>query len=166
MRKILIIAIAFFMFGGISQAQQKFGHVNFGNLLESMPEVTTANVELEAYQETLLNEFEFKKQAFEAKFAGYQREYAEGLMSRAKQEQVEIELREEQQTLMIAQNELGDRIQQKRAELLSPLVERLQKAIDAVGEEGGYSMIFDVSLGALLHAKDSQNLDAQVKAKL
>lgn len=166
MRKLIAIAFMFFVLSGVTQAQQKYGHVNFGNLLELMPEITAANVELEALQETLIDDFEQRRSAFEAKFAKFQSEYAQGLMSRAKQEEAEAELRIEQQELMQAQNNISEKIQQKRTELMAPIVMKVQNAINEVGEDEGFSMIFDVSLGAILHAQDSQDLDAKVRAKL
>jgi len=49
---------------------------------------------------------------------------------------------------------------------LAPIIEKARKAIDAVATEKGYTYIFDNSSGVLLFAKDSENIAADVKAKL
>ena len=46
-------------------------------------------------------------------------------------------------------------------------MEKVQKAIQDVGKEGGYTMIFDTStFNAILFAEDSDDVTSQVKAKL
>jgi outer membrane protein len=57
-------------------------------------------------------------------------------------------------------------IQNKKQELLKPLVDKINAAIEEVAKEGGYTYVFDSSVGVLLYAKDSEDLSDKVKVKL
>jgi outer membrane protein len=61
-----------------------------------------------------------------------------------------------------AQEEIG----KKEQEVLTPIIDKARKAIDEVAVEKGYTYVFDASLGVLLYAKDSEDVMADVKAKL
>ena len=55
----------------------------------------------------------------------------------------------------------------KRAELLAPLLEKIQNAINAVGKEKGYTYIIDVATGATVYiGTDAVDVTKDVKAKL
>ena len=60
----------------------------------------------------------------------------------------------------------GERAQ-KEQQLLQPIIEKVQKAIDTVGEENGLIYIFDVSSQVVLYHSD-KSIDAAplVKAKM
>ena len=49
--------------------------------------------------------------------------------------------------------------------LLMPMIERVQDAINAVGEESGFTYIFDASTGATVY-NGGEDVSALVKAKL
>jgi outer membrane protein len=54
---------------------------------------------------------------------------------------------------------------QLEQELLMPMVERVQEAIDAVGAENGFTYIFDTSSGATVYT-GGENVVDMVRAKL
>jgi outer membrane protein len=58
-------------------------------------------------------------------------------------------------------------LSQKEQELLQPIIEKVEKAIQAVGEEQGFIYIFDLSSQVILYNSD-QSVDCEelVKAKL
>jgi len=63
--------------------------------------------------------------------------------------------------------DLGQQVNEKRAELLKPILEKIDVAIKAVGKEGGYTMIFDSSgMNVMLYNEGSENVMEKVKAKL
>jgi outer membrane protein len=57
-------------------------------------------------------------------------------------------------------------IQQKRNEVLSPLLEKAQNAINEVAVDNGYTYIFDISLGTIVYGQESKDIMPLVKAKL
>ena len=57
-------------------------------------------------------------------------------------------------------------IQLKRQDILAPLLEKAQNAINEVAEENGYTYVFDISLGTIVYGKDSHDILPLVKTKL
>jgi len=64
------------------------------------------------------------------------------------------------------EQESQQRIMEKSEELLKPIRDRVQKAIDDVAKENSYSYVFDASLGFILYADESTDASSKVKAKL
>lgn len=166
MKKTLILICLIAIGSVVSQAQDKTGYVNFGNVVSLMPEVETANQQLKDFRDSLISVHKQRMKAFQDKFARYQKKASAGEMSRVTMKEKEAELQKEQQEIRMNERKIQQQVQQKRSELMTPIVEKVQNAIDAVGDEGNYSMIFDTSLGAILFADDSEDLNDKVKARL
>ncbi len=166
MKKTTIIAAIVLMFAGLTQAQQKYGYVNFGNILQLMPQIEKAESTLSSYSDSLFNAFDVQKKEFEKNFADFQNKVAQGLIAPVERSEEQAALQQKQQELIQVRTGIQQKIQQKRTALMTPIINQVQEAINAVGEEGGYTMIFDTSLGAILHADSAQDLNNKVKAKL
>ncbi len=54
----------------------------------------------------------------------------------------------------------------KQAELMKPILERVNQAIEATRREGGYALIFDLSNGALVAGDPALNITDQVVQRL
>ena len=54
----------------------------------------------------------------------------------------------------------------KSEDLLKPIRDRIQKAIDDVADENKYDYVFDYSTGFLLYAEKVTDVTSKVKAKL
>jgi len=145
---------------------QKFGHINSALIIEMHPKVSTANGELEAFQKSLLDPFEVKAKAFQGKYTTFLEETAAGTLSQVMAETKQNELRTQQQELGEEEQQIQFKILQKREALLQPILAEIDSIIQAIGKEGKYTMIFDVSVaGALLYAEESEDLTEAVKAK-
>ena len=57
-------------------------------------------------------------------------------------------------------------IQKKKEDLYSPILKKAQDAINGIAKEGGYTYIFDSSLGTLLYTQDGNDIMPIVKKKL
>ena len=55
---------------------------------------------------------------------------------------------------------------EKRQELLAPILRRVDDAIREVGKENGFQFIFDESIGAILFDGNAEDVMPLVKAKL
>lgn len=145
---------------------QKFGYINSNILLSELPEVKAADSELETYQKQLMSSGESMVKAFESKYQEYAKQAAEGLLSKVQMQEKEGELGLEQQKIQQYEVEVQQKIIKKREELYQPILDRVKKAIEQVGSENGYTMIFDSSGGTILHANDSDDVMSKVKSKL
>lgn len=163
MKKVLIAIIALSTTLSVS-AQQKFGHIDSAALLELMPEKATAEKDLQAFAkefETALQEmakeYEGKIQSFQAN----EKSMVETVRNTKMREIADLE-RRIQEFQQQAQEEVG----KKEQEVLTPIIDKARKAIDEVAADKGYTYVFDSSLGVLLYADDSEDILADVKAKL
>ena len=58
-------------------------------------------------------------------------------------------------------------MQSKQLELLNPLIEKVQNAVNAVGKEKGFTYILDKATGTIVFIGDNAiDITADVKAKL
>jgi len=145
---------------------QKFGYVNSTQLLMEMPDVKQADSQLEAYQKQLISKGESMVKTFEANYQAYVAEANTGNLSKVQMQNKEGVLTTEQQNIAKYEQEVQTKLIQKREELYKPILAKVQTAIDAIGADENYTMIFDTSQGALLHANSTQDLLNQIKAKL
>lgn len=162
---LLIIALslctAFYSFG-----QQKFGHMNSGNMLELMPEVQATDKALAALHDSLEVELDTMMTKFRSNYDNALKAVNEGTMTKIRQSQVEQELQAEQAKIAEFQKQAQLVVNQRRQILLAPVIDRLNTAIVEVGKEKGYSFIFDVSAGSMLYVNETEDVSALVAAKL
>ncbi|WP_273446245.1 OmpH family outer membrane protein [Neolewinella agarilytica] len=164
MKHLLFSLLLLFATVSVSHAQ-KFGHVNFGNLLSEMPEVKASETELEAFNQQLIKQGEKMVEDLKAAVAKAE---ANSLNTTPKElEQIKQRLQQDQAAIQQFEREMVVKIEQKRQELLGPIIKKAREAIDAVAKENGYQMVFDSSLfNSLLFTEDSSDMMALVKAKL
>lgn len=142
---------------------QKFGYVNSGNLLESLPEVEAADAQMASYRDELSKEGQVLVANLEKKYAEYLTKVQSGELSRIQQEELEADLNKEQQALGAMEQEAGGKIAKKREELLAPILKRADEMIQKLGKDEGYTMIFDSSIGSLLYAVEAEDLTERIK---
>lgn len=150
----------------LSAQTQKFGHVNSGNLLEMLPEVKNADTELGKLREQLFKDRDAKFAAFQEKYQKAIEAFNSGNLSPKQQQEQEQMIRAEQEKLGQLEQNIQLQIGKKREELLQPILNKLDEAIQAVGKEGGYTMIFDTASGGMLFAAEAEDVTPKVKKKL
>ncbi|MBK8721765.1 MAG: OmpH family outer membrane protein [Saprospiraceae bacterium] len=159
------IFLLLFTFLSISVfGQQKFGHLNTGNLLELMPESKSANEQLQVFQSQLSARGETMAKMLEDKIVRYNNE-APKMTPNDRQER-ETVLRKEQEELSAFSQEAKLKMEDKRRTLLQPIIIKIKDAVNAVAKENKYNFIFDVSAGNLLYVNDSEDIISFVKMKL
>jgi outer membrane protein len=155
----LLLLVATIAFG-----QQKFGHLNTGNVLELMPDTKEANTQLLIFQKELTARGETMARMLEDKIVRYNNDAPN--MSANDRQARETVLRGEQQELAAFSEEAKARLDGKRSELLKPIILKVRDAVKAVALENKYNYIFDVSSGNMLYVNDSEDVVAMVKKKL
>lgn len=144
---------------------QKYAHVNLGNLLTKMPEVDEGSVKLEKYQELLIQELQAKAADWEKRYKDLESKVSTMAPNDVKAE--EQKLLQEQQKLVEEERMIAVKVQDKRAEIMGPILQKVQAAIDAIGAENGFTMIFDTSIpNAILFVEESDDLTSKILAKL
>ncbi len=163
--KIGILMLSLALFSTTEVLAQKFGHLNSGLMLSMMPESKGAEAELQAYRQQQEKILQDKVVAFQAKIADLQKRFQELPPVQAKAEQEKLAA--EEQELYAARAKGEEEVVKKREALLKPIYEKADIAVQAVGKENGFTMIFDSgAFNVVLFAEDATDVLPLVKAKL
>lgn len=169
-RKIAFLAFAFVVIlgsGNPLNAQNKYGHLNYGNLLELVPEVKSGDSQLATYRDQLVKQGEDRVKKWQADVQTFQTQAQAGDLTGLQIKQTEEKLGKEQQAIAALEQEVIQKVTKKREQILKPILDKIDDAIKTVGKENGYSMIFDSSLyNFILSAEDSDDVMPLVKQKL
>ena len=163
--------LAFLAMSATNLQAQKFGYLNSGYVLAAMPGVAESDQALKVYQDSLVTVGEEKAVALKSEFDAFMIEYNNGGVTPIKSQQMQEEFQKREQELVQYEQVIFNLVNERRQQLLSPLITKLQTAIDAVGKEGSYTMIFETGasasgFSALLYSPDADDISALVKAKL
>jgi outer membrane protein len=145
---------------------QKYGFLNSTQLILIHPEVKAADQKLTNYQNDLLAKGDSMVKVLELNYGKYVEEVNGGTLSKLQMQEREAALGQEQEAIRAYEAEIQTSLVQKREELYKPILDAIQKAVQAVGKEEGYTFIFDSSTGVILHASETENVFDKVKAKL
>jgi len=165
MFKVLFLGIALFVMSGVAQAQVKIAHVNTAEILDAMPDKATAEKALENYYGELQSQMQAMGTEYQNKVQDYQAN--EATMSNLVKQSKEKEILDLQNRIQQFQANAESEFESKRAELLAPILEKIQNAINTVGKEKGYTYVLDLATGAAVYVgDDAVDATKDVKAKL
>ena len=163
--KVLFLGVALFVMSGVANAQVKIAYIDSSEIMEAMPESATALKKLETFAGELQNQLQAMAKEYQTKLQDYEANQASmsNLVKQSKEKEiVDLETRIQQ---FQANGEAE--IANKRAELLKPIIEKMQKAVNDVGKEKGYTYIIDNAAGVLVYlGADAIDANKDVKAKL
>ena len=157
----LVTGLLFIPLVSFSQPQLKIGHVNFEEIMLALPESDSAKAILE--KET--KELESAYEELTVTYNQLHDEYQKGLSSYSAivKKTKEDELLDKQKRMSEFEQNASTTMQNRNAELVKPIVEKINKAIDKVATENGFTYILDISKGSVVFtSKDSQNIKALV----
>ena len=163
--KVLFLGVALFVMSGMAQAQVKIAHVNTAEVLDAMPDKATAEKALEKYYGELQSQMQAMGTEYQNKVQAYQAN--EATMSNLVKQSKEKEILDLQNRIQQFQANAESEFEAKRAELLAPILEKIQNAINTVGKEKGYTYVLDLATGAAVYVgDDAVDCTKDVKAKL
>ena len=144
MKRILMIAVA--MLPLVLMAQARIGIVNSQNIFELMPEKAAAEAQLKALSEKYHAEYELLRGEFDKKYADYQTVAADATMPETIKERRVQELQESDRKMREFERKVADELAASRAALTQPITDKIQAAIHAAGEQGGYDLVLDTAV--------------------
>ena len=156
----ILFLIAFTILS-VSSFAQKIGHINYVELIQSMPETATINKQLETIARGYEEEIEALEVEKRNKFVAYQNNLAALTQEAANeklQELQELSAKQERRTA-----EAEQEFQQKQDEMLAPVFEKAQATIDKVAKDNGVACVFNSQV--LLFADETKGLDLLPLAK-
>lgn len=162
MKKVIIALVAALAMT-VSANAQKFGHVDTQAIMQSLPELTKVNGELQAIAQQYENDLKAMQDELQRKAEDYDKNKA--TMNKTAQEETEKSLQEMyakiQQTAQMNQQEF----QKQQQEKMGPIQQKIMTAIQNVGKAGQYTYIFEVG-AAIYIGTGSKDVTADVKAEI
>ena len=132
----------------VSQVELKIGHANLVEILEALPETDSARQLIEKDTKELELMLEDMRVEYNKLFDEYQQNlatYSEVIRSAKEADIVEMQNR-----IQTFQQHASQQLQDRGAELMKPIYDRIQRAIDEVGKREGYAYILDTSKGSVV----------------
>lgn len=143
----------------------KFGTVNTQEIFNLMPDKVTAENTLKGVSEKYEAEYKKLSEEIEKKYKEFQAldENTPQSIRDSRTREIQDYSQKIQNFQQMAQQDLA----KQQETLLAPISEKIQKAIQAVGAEGGFTFIYDLSIPAVIYTGNGA-VDATplVKAKL
>ncbi|WP_460615078.1 MULTISPECIES: OmpH/Skp family outer membrane protein [Hymenobacter] len=169
-RVALAAAALTFTTATVSMAQTaaplKIGYTSVEYVLSQMPESKQIESQLKDYSAQLKNQLDTKYSEFQTKADAFQK--GATAMSDPVRADKQKELQNLQQSIQEFQQNAETSLQQKQQALLKPALDKLQKNIDAVAEENGYTYILnsDGASPVLLHGPKEGDVSDLVLKKM
>jgi len=148
----------------LAQAPLKIGYTSVEYVLSQMPESKQIESELKTYSTQLENQLKSKYSDYQTKAEAYQKGAA--TMTDVVRADKEKELTGLQTSIQEFQRSADQSLQQKQQTLLKPALDKLQKTIDQVANDNGYTYVLnsDGASPVLLHGpKDGDISDLVLK---
>lgn len=162
--KTILLVGALWFSVNLNAQDYKFGYINSADLLAEMPATKSAETQLETFTKKLEEQYQAKVQSYQSKYQYLEQNYQTIPPATLAEEQ--RKLQEMEGELRKFDYESQQKVAQKRAELLQPILDQAQNAIEQVAQENGYSYIFDLSTGTLLFQPPGDDVLGLVKSKL
>jgi len=147
----------------IAANAQKFGHINTSELVSLMAETDSAMVQLQAYQNELVEEMDAMQTEYNTKLNTYQQKSS--TWTAAIRESKENELSEIVQRLNQFQQTAQQDLANMQQTLMTPIYQKAQEAINKIGKDNNLLYIFDTSVGAIIYMDETQSMNLLPQAK-
>ena len=145
----------------------KIAYVDSEELVRQAPGYEEAKQAFDRATQAWTDSLQQKRNELQTLFEDYKKQ--EVILSPEKKAEKEEELlRLEQQAQLFFQTKFGPQGEAatRQAELMQPIIERVNSAIDQVRQEEGYALIFDLNDGALVAGDPSLNITERVIQRL
>ena len=166
MKKTLVLTLGLLCVLAVTGFAQKFGYCNSVALLAELQEVQQADSDLKAFQTQLTKKGQEMVKELQDKAGELERKKDQGTISPKDYEAQATRLKEEEENIGKYEQEVYNKLAQKREELYKPILDKVNKAMQDVAKENGYLLVFDTSTQILLYADESLDLTKLVKTKL
>ena len=171
MRNKFLIALIAFVGLAIANvnAQQKIGYISLDYILAQMPEAKQVETELTATKTQYDTMYQSKVKDVQAKLADYEKN-GTTLADVIKADR-EKELQGLQGSIEEFRQNSSTSLQKKQAQLLQPLLKKVEENMHAAAKENGYAFVFNYDAGQgttpiVLHAPDDANISGLILKRM
>ncbi len=166
MKKIYLVISTIILFS-ISFAEMKIGYIDSQVIMTQYEDVRQVQVELEKEQKRLESSYSKKIASYDSLQQVFQT--SKIIYSADKIKEVEDELLKKQREIEEFQmKNFGPQgeLYKMQENLLKPILEVIDSAIQNIGKERGYDYIFDAVQGSIVYALDAYNLTQDILDEL
>jgi len=162
---LFFVGLIFNISPGFSQDELKIGHANLVEILEALPETDSAEQLIEKDTE----ELELMLEDMQVEYNKLLNDYQENMASysdviRSTKESDIVEMQKRIQTF---QQNASQQLQQRGVELMKPIYDKIQHAIDEIGSREGYVYILDTSKGSVVFTGEtSHDIGSSIRQEL
>lgn len=163
-KKILFLVL---MIAPVTAFAQKFAHYDTQEIAKVYPAFLTAQKELEELGAQYESEIQEMQKELQTKYEKAQSEINESTPENIKQRKIN-ELEQLQQRIQDAMQNNDQAFRQEQAKKMQPILQKLQDAVNAVLQEGGYVYGIDKATvtGVAINESISVDVTTQIKSKL
>ena len=170
MKKVLILSLILLshqLQATPTASQPKIGYTNMEYIIRFMPEIKQVESNYSSYSKQLVQKLDTEEKKLIQKAQAFQKGY--DTMTEAVKTQKQTEIQQLQESLRQAQIESQEKLALKRSNLLQPIYEKVQKAIQKVAQANGYSHVLNSDVGGmpiLLYADEEYDITELVLKQL
>jgi outer membrane protein len=155
----------------LAQSVTKIGYTNVELILQYMPETKAIETELGKLEAAISKQLEVKQKYYQQKLTEFM-EYKESgkPLTPEMEKAATTELQRLEGEIQKGIADAEEKMMRRRMDLLKPVQDKMQGAIDAVAKEGGYTYILNQAVGqgipSILYGKESDNITTLIAKKL
>ena len=166
MKRVVLALALVFGVASTAVAQQMVGHINVDELLAVMPETQTAQAEIQKYQTQLEGDAQAMQEEYMTKMQNAQANVDTWTQLRLQKEQEELESMG--QRIMAFNQSAQQELQRKQMDLMLPIIEKAQEAVNKVAADNGFTYILDASASkaVVVYLDGGDDIMPLVKAEL
>ncbi len=159
------LALAFLMVAGSAEAQTtKIGFINSQEILAAAPGAKEAEAQ---YQKDVKG-YQTQVQQLQDELTKMQQqlEQQQLTLSPEAKKNREQQIQQKQQEYQQKYQDLQDQANQRRQELIQPIMDKVSGIIEQIRKEGHYSLILDVAAGSIIAADSTLDLTQEVLRRM
>ena len=160
MKKLIVMLM---MMAPVAVFAQKFGKVNTQTIMQSLPELSKVNGELEATAKQYENELKSMQEELQRQSEAYEK--AKSTMNATTQQRKEQELQGLYQKIQQTYQDNQQALQKAQQEKMQPVLNKVRNAIQNVGNTGGYTYIFEEG-AAVYTGTNVEDVTSKVQSEL
>ena len=163
-KTLFIAAVLFMSATTLTIAQSKIAHINTTDLVTSMPDMKTAQAQIEEIGKNYEKEIQGMVNEYKKKIEQYENEAPTKTDDENQARSVEVQTM--QQKIQQYQTNAQQELQKKEGELLKPITEKAKAAILKVAKAQGFNYVLDSSQGGGVIMAEGKDLLKEVQKEL
>lgn len=155
------LAVTLFAHPATAQTTEfKFAFADSRQLIEGAPGAAEAQATFQREVEGYENELAQLENELNGLIAEYERQQV--VLSPEARERQQQTIQQKQQEYTVRYQQLEQQVARRQAELLQPIMQRVEQAVEEFRRANGYAAIFDLSAGIFIAADPSLDVTQQI----